>query len=76
MPPRRPRRPAAAAQIPRVKVSLAAVYAFMLVGWPTIIYYTGLDGWAKYWLMPWLGYHFWMSEWVLRLGAALVPLNF
>lgn len=49
-------------QKPRVIVSLAAVFAFMAVGWPLIIYYTGWAGFAKYWLMPWLGYHFWMSK--------------
>lgn len=50
------------AQKPRVIVSLAAVGLFMAVGWPLIVYYTGWWGLVKYWLMPWLGYHFWMSE--------------
>eukprot|EP00271_Cylindrocystis_brebissonii_P001231 TRINITY_DN11559_c0_g1_i2.p1 TRINITY_DN11559_c0_g1~~TRINITY_DN11559_c0_g1_i2.p1 ORF type:complete len:455 (+),score=71.65 TRINITY_DN11559_c0_g1_i2:360-1724(+) len=50
---------------PRVKTSLAAVYGFMAVGWPLIIYFTGLDGWFKFWLMPWLGYHFWMSTFTM-----------
>jgi len=45
-----------------VIVSLAAVGLFMCVGWPLIVYYTGWWGLVKYWLMPWLGYHFWMSE--------------
>jgi len=49
-------------QRPRVLASLAAVFTFMAVGWPLIIHYTGWVGFAKYWLMPWLGYHFWMSE--------------
>ena len=49
-------------QRPRVLMSLAAVGLFMVVGWPLIIYYTGWWGFVKYWLMPWLGYHFWMSE--------------
>lgn len=53
------------AQKPRAKISLASVYAFMAIGWPLIIYYTGVDGWFKYWLMPWLGYHFWMSTFTL-----------
>jgi omega-6 fatty acid desaturase (delta-12 desaturase) len=52
-------------EIPRVKVSLAAVFAFMAVGWPLIIYYTGIAGWFKFWLMPWLGYHFWMSTFTM-----------
>jgi omega-6 fatty acid desaturase (delta-12 desaturase) len=49
-------------QKPRVLVSLAAVGLFMAVGWPLIVYYTGWWGLVKFWLMPWLGYHFWMSE--------------
>jgi omega-6 fatty acid desaturase (delta-12 desaturase) len=50
---------------PRVKVSLAAVFAFMAIGWPAIIYFTGITGWLKFWLMPWLGYHFWMSTFTM-----------
>ena len=45
----------------RVKISLAAVFAFVAIGWPLIIAQTGLNGWFKFWLMPWLGYHFWVS---------------
>lgn len=50
---------------PRVKISLAAVFAFMAIGWPAIIYFTGIAGWFKFWLMPWLGYHFWMSTFTM-----------
>lgn len=50
-------------------VSLAAVGLFMAVGWPLIVYYTGWAGFAKFWLMPWLGYHFWMSEWLGSRGS-------
>ncbi|KAJ7552407.1 hypothetical protein O6H91_06G054400 [Diphasiastrum complanatum] len=50
---------------PRVKVSLAAVFAFIALGWPLIIYKTGIVGWMKYWLVPWLGYHFWMSTFTM-----------
>lgn len=49
-------------QKPRVIVSLVAVFAFMAVGWPLIVHFTGWTGFVKFWLMPWLGYHFWMSE--------------
>eukprot|EP00741_Cyanophora_paradoxa_P011027 tig00020553_g10659.t1 len=49
----------------RVKISLAAVYAFMLIGWPTILYNFGIWGFIKFWLMPWLGYHFWMSTFTM-----------
>ncbi|CAM6093094.1 unnamed protein product [Calypogeia fissa] len=49
----------------RVKISIGAVLAFMAIGWPTIIYFTGVAGWVKFWLMPWLGYHFWMSTFTM-----------
>jgi omega-6 fatty acid desaturase (delta-12 desaturase) len=44
-----------------VLVSLAACALFAFVGLPLLTYYTGVGGLVKYWLMPWLGYHFWMS---------------
>ncbi|KAL2338513.1 hypothetical protein Fmac_012959 [Flemingia macrophylla] len=47
-------------EVPRVKISLACVFAFIAIGWPLIIYKTGIMGWIKFWLMPWLGYHFWV----------------
>ncbi|PNX88508.1 omega-6 fatty acid desaturase chloroplastic-like, partial [Trifolium pratense] len=43
-------------EIKRVKISLACVFAFMAIGWPLIIYKTGIMGWIKFWLMPWLGH--------------------
>ncbi|KAL3695200.1 hypothetical protein R1sor_009276 [Riccia sorocarpa] len=49
----------------RVKISLAAVFGFMAVVWPLIIMKFGIVGWVKYWLMPWLGYHFWMSTFTM-----------
>ncbi|XP_077238106.1 omega-6 fatty acid desaturase, chloroplastic-like isoform X2 [Tasmannia lanceolata] len=48
-------------EIKRVKISLACVFAFITIGWPLIICQTGVMGWIKFWLMPWIGYHFWMS---------------
>ena len=57
-------------------VSLAAVAAFALVGIPAIGYFTGLAGVAKYWLMPWLGYHFWMSTFtVVHHTAPHIPFK-
>lgn len=50
-----------ASEVNRVKISLACVFAFMAVGWPLIIYKVGILGWVKFWLMPWLGYHFWVN---------------
>nr|AFK34579.1 unknown [Medicago truncatula] len=52
-------------EIKRVKISLACVFAFIAIGWPLIIYKTGIMGWIKFWLMPWLGYHFWMSTFTM-----------
>lgn len=49
----------------RVKISLACVFAFMAIGWPLIIYKMGVIGWINFWLMPWLGYHFWMSTFTM-----------
>ncbi|KAF9680663.1 hypothetical protein SADUNF_Sadunf06G0144900 [Salix dunnii] len=52
-------------EIQRVKISLACVFGFMVIGWPLIIYKAGIMGWIKFWLMPWLGYHFWMSTFTM-----------
>ncbi|QHO21761.1 Omega-6 fatty acid desaturase [Arachis hypogaea] len=52
-------------EVKRVKISLACVFAFMAIGWPLIIYKTGIMGWIKFWFMPWLGYHFWMSTFTM-----------
>jgi fatty acid desaturase len=54
----------------RVKISLAAVTAFAAVAWPLIIANAGVIGWVKFWLLPWLGFHFWVSQ------AASLPLHF
>ncbi len=60
----------------QVLVSLAAVAAFAFIGIPTIGYFTGLAGVAKYWLMPWLGYHFWMSTFtVVHHTAPHIPFK-
>lgn len=60
----------------QVLISLAAVAAFAFIGIPTIAYYTGLAGVAKYWLMPWLGYHFWMSTFtVVHHTAPHIPFK-
>ncbi|KAH9299246.1 hypothetical protein KI387_030928 [Taxus chinensis] len=49
----------------RVKISLACVFAFIAIGWPLLIYKMGMTGWINFWLMPWLGYHFWMSTFTM-----------
>ena len=49
----------------KVKVSIAAVIIFATVFFPTLILTTGIWGFVKFWLMPWLVYHFWMSTFTL-----------
>ena len=65
-------------QRPRVLVSLAACAAFACIGLPAIAHFSGegLVGVAKYWLMPWLGYHFWMSTFtVVHHTAPHIPFK-
>eukprot|EP00879_Flechtneria_rotunda_P000185 GHRR01000256.1.p1 GENE.GHRR01000256.1~~GHRR01000256.1.p1 ORF type:complete len:427 (+),score=109.84 GHRR01000256.1:129-1409(+) len=63
-------------QKPRVLVSLAAVAAFACIGLPLLTAYTGVGGLVKYWLMPWLGYHFWMSTFtVVHHTAPHIPFK-
>jgi acyl-lipid omega-6 desaturase (Delta-12 desaturase) len=49
----------------KVSRSIAAVVIFAAVFFPTLLYFTGPWGVVKFWLMPWLGYHFWMSTFTL-----------
>ncbi|HZG40933.1 MAG TPA: fatty acid desaturase [Nodosilinea sp.] len=49
----------------KVKRSIAAVVLFALVFFPALFYTAGPWGVVKFWLMPWLGYHFWMSTFTL-----------
>ncbi len=60
----------------QVIISLAAVAAFAFIGIPAIAYTSGLAGVVKYWLMPWLGYHFWMSTFtVVHHTAPHIPFK-
>lgn len=49
----------------KVKVSIAVVAIFAAIVFPTLILTTGIWGFVKFWLMPWLVYHFWMSTFTL-----------
>lgn len=49
----------------KVKVSIAAVVIFGAVFFPTLILTTGIWGFVKFWLLPWLVYHFWMSTFTI-----------
>lgn len=60
----------------QVIVSLLAVAAFAGIALPALVYYTGWWGLVKYWLMPWLGYHFWMSAFtVVHHTAPHIPFK-
>ncbi|XP_047311508.1 omega-6 fatty acid desaturase, chloroplastic-like isoform X2 [Impatiens glandulifera] len=64
-------------EVKRVQISLACVFAFMAIGWPLIISKVGFIGWIKFWLMPWLGYHFWMSTFTMvHHTAPHIPFKF
>lgn len=48
-----------------VRVSIAVVVIFAALFFPTLYATAGFWGIVKFWLMPWLGYHFWMSTFTL-----------
>ena len=49
----------------KVKLSISAVLVFAAIAFPILIATTGIWGFVKFWLMPWLVYHFWMSTFTL-----------
>ncbi|HEY9827842.1 MAG TPA: fatty acid desaturase [Stenomitos sp.] len=49
----------------QVKTSVLVVVGFAAVFFPLLIAMTGPWGFVKFWLMPWLVYHFWMSTFTL-----------
>jgi len=49
----------------RVRVSVWAVYAFAGVFVPALWWYAGVWGVVKYWGVPWVGFHFWMSTFTM-----------
>ena len=64
-------------QRPRVLVSMAAAAAFAATLLPAIYVYGGrLAGVAMFRLVPWLGYHFWMSTFtVVHHTVPHIPFN-
>ena len=42
---------------------LVVFFSFVCLAWVVTVY--GWQAFAKFWLMPWLGYHFWMSTFTL-----------
>lgn len=49
----------------QVKVSVLVVLAGAAIGFPVLFATVGFWGVIKFWLMPWLGYHFWMSTFTI-----------
>ena len=46
-------------------LSIAVVAIFAAIFFPTLIATTGLWGVVKFWLVPWVVYHFWMSTFTI-----------
>lgn len=49
----------------KVTFSIVVVGMFAVIFFPTLFLTTGAWGVVKFWLMPWLVYHFWMSTFTL-----------
>lgn len=49
----------------KVKFSIAVTVMFALIFFPALFFTAGIWGIIKFWLMPWLVYHFWMSTFTL-----------
>lgn len=49
----------------KVRFSVLLVLGFAAIVFPTLIATAGIWGFVKFWLMPWLVYHFWMSTFTL-----------
>ncbi len=49
----------------KVKLSVTVVLVFAAIAFPILIATTGVWGFVKFWLMPWMVYHFWMSTFTL-----------
>lgn len=49
----------------RVRLSVIAVVVFGAIAFPLLIATTGIWGFVKFWLLPWMVFHFWMSTFTL-----------
>ncbi|MCZ2202255.1 fatty acid desaturase [Cylindrospermopsis raciborskii] len=59
-----------------VKLSVGVVIAFAVIVFPTLIFTTGLWGFIKFWFIPWMVYHFWMSTFtIVHHTTADVPFK-
>lgn len=60
----------------KAKLSISVVIIFAAIFFPILIATTGIWGFVKFWLMPWLVYHFWMSTFTLvHHTASDVPFH-
>ncbi len=60
----------------QVKLSVSVVVIFAIVAFPILFTTIGVWGFVKFWLMPWLVYHFWMSTFTLVHHTAIdVPFH-
>jgi omega-6 fatty acid desaturase (delta-12 desaturase) len=48
-----------------VRLSVLVVLGFAAIAFPILFLTLGFWGFVKFWLMPWLVYHFWMSTFTL-----------
>ena len=46
-------------------LSISVVVAFAAIVFPTLIATTGIWGFVKFWFIPWMVYHFWMSTFTI-----------
>jgi omega-6 fatty acid desaturase (delta-12 desaturase) len=58
-------RPFAGKQREQVKFSALVVIAGAAIAFPVLIATTGIWGFVKFWLLPWMVYHFWMSTFTI-----------
>jgi omega-6 fatty acid desaturase (delta-12 desaturase) len=49
----------------QVRFSVLLVIGTAILAFPVLLWTVGIWGVVKFWLMPWLGYHFWMSTFTI-----------
>lgn len=60
----------------QVKLSVLLCLAFAVIAFPTLIVTTGLWGFVKFWLIPWLIFHFWVSTFTIVHHTSLdIPFS-
>jgi len=52
-------------QQPKVLFGIGCILAYGAAFFPAVVYYMGVWGLIKHWLVPWLGFHFWMSTFTM-----------